>query len=298
MISHHHQLIFVHIPKCAGMAVELALGGLPVPQRSEQHFTGHQYRRYHPELWGRFARFALVRDPIRRCLSYTRFFRRWDATWRRRLRHVPDEVLLRDQLMSVNMLTTHSAHRMLTGEETVLKLEEIRTAWPAFARPRGLPDALPRHNASPQPTRREHVSPATQLMIAARFPEDFSRFGYPLPDVALSDLPLEDQGSVLWARLLQWALRHQEPGAATAAARDALQRWVESLPDPRWVIRWKVAVERRPPPLEPRGNLVLWSEHIHDDLHRALGKPLWEPWSPLGEEHGGRVAAESDILRG
>ena len=294
MISHHHRLIFVHVPKCAGMAVELALGGLPRPQRGEQHFSGHQYRRYYPELWGRFERFALVRDPVRRCLSYTRFFRRWDAIWRTHLRHVPDEVLLRDQLMSVGMLTSHAAHVMLTGEETILKLEEIRTAWPAFARPRGLPDTLPRHNASPSPSRHEDVSPATQLMIAARMPEDFTRFGYPLPNFPLSDLPLKEQGAVLWARLRAWALRHQEPGASAAAARAELQQWVESLPEPEWVRRWKVAVERRPPPLDLSGSLVLWSEYIHDDLHRALGQPLWEPWSPFEDQ----LTAAPDPLEG
>ncbi|MCB9665097.1 MAG: sulfotransferase family 2 domain-containing protein [Alphaproteobacteria bacterium] len=282
MISYQHQLVFVHVPKCAGMAVEEALGGLPLPQRSEQHFTGHQYARYHPQEWARFHRFAVVRDPIRRCLSYVRFLRRWDATWRKHLRDVPEETLLRDALMSTNLLTTHAPARMLTGEEEVLKVEELATAWPAFAARHDLPDELPRHNASPGSTSRDQLSPGTQLMIWARFPDDFARHGYARPDVDFHALPPSEQGAVMWARLRGWAVRFAEQGGpeASAEARRSLDAWLADLPDPAWRRRFEDVVAQHPPPLAPLGNLAYWTEVVHDRVRAQLGQPLWEPWHP------------------
>ena len=281
MISHHHGLIFVHVPKCAGMTIELALGGLPVPQRPEQHFTSHQYARYHPELWRSLHRFTVVRDPITRCLSYTRFFRRWDAVWRKHLSDVPDDVLLRDLLMSPNLMTTHNPSRMLTGDEEVLKVEELATTWPAFAKRFGLPHTLPHRNASPRATQRDAVSPATQLMIAARFPDDFERFGYALPSVQLEELTPAEQGSVLWAQLRRWATDASDSrGQLNEHARPALSAWVDSLPSNSWRERWEQAEAKLPVPWESPTALVFWSEQIHDEVRRSLGLAPWTPWHP------------------
>ena len=285
MISHHHGLIFVHVPKCAGMTIELALGGLPVPQRPEQHFTGHQYARYYPELWHSMHRFTVVRHPVARCLSFVRFYRRWDAVWRKHLSDVDDDTLLRDLLMSPNLLTTHAPSRMLTGEEEVLKLEELETQWPDFAERFHLPSELPRRNAAPSATQREGMSPATQLMVAARFPDDFENFGYALPNVTLADLSLADQGAVLWVQLRTWATEASDSaGDLSPQARANLTAWVERLPTSQWRERWERALSERPVPWHVPAALVLWSEQIHDHVRRALGAAPWTPWHP---DHAG-----------
>lgn len=281
MISHHHKLVFVHVPKCAGMAVEHALGGLPFPQREEQHFSGHQYRRYHRDVWDSYHRFAVVRDPLARAWSYVRFYRRWDAVWRRHLGGVSSDDLLRDLLMSSSLLTSRTAAGMLTGEEEVLRQEELATAWPAFAARHGLPAELPERNAAPQATHAAEMRPATQLMVAALFQADFTRFGYPLPDLDLASLPLEEQGPVCWARLRAWALRFST--ATLPAQREealaALEAWVVALPEEAWQRRWRAMVERRPPVFGGT-ELVSWTEEVHDEVRVALGKPSWAPWRP------------------
>lgn len=280
MIAHHHKLIFVHVPKCAGMAVEAALGGLPVNQRPEQHFSGHDYARYHPDLWSTYERFAVVRHPLARCLSFVRFFRRFDPVWRRQLGHVDDRVLLEDLLMSHNLLTAKSCAAMLTGEEHVLHLESLAQTWAPFAETRGLPEELPAVNASRRPATAGELPPRVAWMVAALFHEDFTRFGYALPATPLEDLPLADQGAVHWARLRAWARdagRHRTQGASRSTL-EGFDAWVAGLPDTAWQTFVQEAVEAVPMPAA--GDLVLWTEQLHERANVALGKPLWMPWSP------------------
>lgn len=95
MISHHHQTVFVHIPKCGGMSVEhLFLDdlGLTWGQRAplllrlrsdeEQapprlaHLSARQYVAGHyltEAMWRDYLTFAVVRDPFSRVVSMFRY---------------------------------------------------------------------------------------------------------------------------------------------------------------------------------------------------------------------------------
>lgn len=280
MISHQHRLIFVHVPKCAGMAVEAALGGLPVAQRTEQHFSAAQIRATHPDLWERYTAFTVVRHPVLRALSYVRFFRRFDAVWRRHLAEVPDTVLLRDLLMSTNGLTQHTPSSMLSGTERVLRLEELAETWPDFAREFGLPLELPQRNRAPERTRATDLDDVTALMIAALFPADHHRFGYEPCPTPLDSLPLESQGPVWWARLRAWSLQHKEASTTEQRERahEALEDWVRALPTDGWRAVWREVTAEHPPVFDGHEGLITWASHRHDDVNRQLGKPLWDAW--------------------
>lgn len=281
MIARLQRLIFVHVPKCAGMAVEAALGGLPARQNPEQHWTGKQLSRAYPDEWASFHRFAVVRHPLARALSYVRFIRRFDPIWRRHLDHVPEDVLLRDTLFSHNTLTTLSAHAMLTGEEEVLHLEDLDATWPAFAERHGLPRALPRKNHAPEAPHAP-LPPVCAHLVAAMFPEDHGRFGYALPTDPIASLSPRDQGAVAWARLQAWGRRRPERATAQAVeeARAWLAEWRASLPDPEWIDRYDALVRARPPALDTARETQAWVERLHEDVNVALGKPPWKPWSP------------------
>ena len=284
MISHVHRLVFVHVPKCAGMAVEASLGGLPAPQRSEQHARGHKLRERYPDVWRDYTQFAIVRHPVARAHSYIRFFRRFDAVWRRHLPHVDDATLLRDAMMSVNLLTQRTCAIMLTGEEQVLTLEALDTAWPAFAAEHDLPRVLPRVNEAPSRPK-EPLPPAVVLMIEALFADDFDRFGYDRSGIALDDLDLPEQGAVLWARLRAWALDAAAGGRGIRdpqAAALALDAWVDTLPVAAWRDRWHATVRDLPPPLRVGGEPVPWTEAVHEAINIQLGAARWEPWTATG----------------
>jgi len=262
------------------MSVEAALGGLPARQIPEQHLTGAQIRRYFPEEWSAYHKFTVVRHPLARCWSYVRFYRRYDPMWRRHMPAVDDATLLRDLLFGRTHLGRGAAHHMLTGEEEVLHLENLRETWPDFARRHGLPTALPHRNRSPEQT--PAPPPLMRWLVAVTFPEDYDRFGYERPDPATADLPLSDRGTLCWAELHAWAQRLPDPWtpAAARAAEAWLRDWRARLPDPAWIERLDALLGARPPELTGAAELRLWAEHLHDDVNRALGKPLWEPWSP------------------
>lgn len=281
MIAHPSGLIFVHIPKCAGMSVEAALGGLPARQLSEQHWTGELLRRHYPEEWSAYHKFTVVRHPLDRAWSYVRFLRRLNPVWRRHLKAVDDATLLRDLLFGNSELARLNADTMLTGEEEILKFEELSTAWPAFAERHGLPSELPRRNSAPGSP--PPPPPLIRLLAAEFFGAEHERFGYPRPDPAAVSLTLADRGALCWARLHAWAksLARVTWSTDTARATEAwLERWRASLPDPSWIARYDAAVAARPARFASGNDVVMWAQYLHDDVNRALGKPLWEPWEP------------------
>ncbi|TVQ88246.1 MAG: hypothetical protein EA397_17325 [Deltaproteobacteria bacterium] len=277
MIAHPYHLIFIHVPKCAGMSVEEALGGLPRGQRNEQHATASELSERYPEEWEAYHRFAIVRHPVARCRSFTAFYRRFDPLWRRHLGEIEDELLLRDLLFSSNMLTRFSAHRMLSGDEEILKFEELNQAWPVFAAEHGLPRVLPQRNRSPSSP--PPMSPVVPHLVAAIFPEDFDRFGYPRPERA-EELSLADRGTLCWAELHAWAVRLPARWSVDAAraAEAWLADWRARLPDPGWIARYDDLVTARPPDLTGDQAVKVWVEELHEDVNRALGKRLWQPW--------------------
>ncbi|MFT6147008.1 MAG: hypothetical protein ACJAZO_001594 [Myxococcota bacterium] len=62
MFSHLPELVFSHVPKCAGMSVELAVGGLAHAQRIEQHWGWQTVQRFYPDEYAAYTRFAVHRS--------------------------------------------------------------------------------------------------------------------------------------------------------------------------------------------------------------------------------------------
>ena len=69
-ISDDFKLLFVHIPKNAGSSLEKSLNA-----RETSHKSWAYYRDNHPQEWGTYINFAVLRDPMERlvsCYNYAR----------------------------------------------------------------------------------------------------------------------------------------------------------------------------------------------------------------------------------
>ncbi len=63
MISHHHKLIFIHIPKCAGRSISNALG------EPFDHYTAAYYQTHYAQHRNDYTTFTTVRNPYGRLVS-------------------------------------------------------------------------------------------------------------------------------------------------------------------------------------------------------------------------------------
>lgn len=63
MISHDYQLIFIHIPKCAGRSISEVFN-----QRFDQFIANHYYTEYY-RFWNSYRKFTIVRNPYDRLVS-------------------------------------------------------------------------------------------------------------------------------------------------------------------------------------------------------------------------------------
>ncbi len=279
MIDDQRRLVFVHVPKCAGIAVEAALGGLPPGQRHLQHWAASMYVRYYPDVWRTYTRFTIVREPITRALSYVRFIRRFDPIQRRHLALLDESELIRATLMSQNLLTALPMARMIDDDVQILRFERLTDDWAAFAAQHDLPRELTPRNRAPLWTDAAELDPAIRAMIGAIFHADFERFGYEQPSVLEERLSDVQVGWLRWAELRAATLRF--PSSASAEDADAFRNWLGQwalgLP-PAWLDTWGELVTTRPPALQGQESLTAWSEAIHDDVNQRLGKPLWNGW--------------------
>lgn len=88
-ICDERRLVFVHIPKNAGTAVETSLR-----MRSTGHKRWSDYRDMYPREWGEYRSFAIVRDPVARFVSCFRYAKMRRSYWHSA---VPGEVALYGQ---------------------------------------------------------------------------------------------------------------------------------------------------------------------------------------------------------
>lgn len=70
MITHDHEIIFVHIPKCAGRSIN------DVFNQRFDHFTARYYAKEYPAQWNNYTKFTIVRNPFARLVSTYTYIQR------------------------------------------------------------------------------------------------------------------------------------------------------------------------------------------------------------------------------
>lgn len=205
MISHHHRILFVHIPKCGGQSIEHAfLNALnltwdnraPLLLRPRQEGERAPPRLAHlllqdyvnncylsPELYEAYFKFAVVRNPYARLVSFYHYLG-ID-------KHKGLNAFVQEDLASV-LNPSHPNHWFLrpqvdylqgpkgmAGLDAIYALEKISEAWPQITEKAGLGDmALPHVNQSRSrgADAKETLSPSSKSVIRSVYKADFEAF--------------------------------------------------------------------------------------------------------------------------
>lgn len=75
MINHKYKCIFIHIPRCAGTSIEVAINGKPNngSNFSFKHLTASYAKILYKDYWNDYFKFSIVRNPWSRMVSMCKF---------------------------------------------------------------------------------------------------------------------------------------------------------------------------------------------------------------------------------
>ena len=205
IVSHRHRFIFAAVPKTGTHAVRQALReqmgegdleqvGLFVNKRfpwedlaaiQHGHLSLRQVRPYvGEEAFEGYFKFAFVRNPFDRFVSYCAFMLRGGDDFRRRPREVmrhllfaaPPEQHILFQPQS-SLLVDEDGATLLT--DSVGRVEDMQGSYDAICARLGFPSrALERVNGSSHVDYRHYYDQALIDGVAARYAQDLDLFGY------------------------------------------------------------------------------------------------------------------------
>lgn len=185
------QAIFVHIPKCAGIAVNHALFG----NLAGGHTTlDHYIDIFEPGAFQRYFKFTFVRNPWDRLVSAYHFLKaggmnRWDKDfYARELSHLPDfrsfvlEWLKPDKLYRHHHFTPQYHYLFdryfKVGVDYIGQLENIESDFSEVARCIGTVADLGRANRSRRSDYKDYYDQETREHVALVYAADISLLGY------------------------------------------------------------------------------------------------------------------------
>lgn len=195
MISEDHQIIFIHVPKCAGVSVrtfleqsgfrEIVLDDHPEDIRSGfyKHGTAARMLRHvDRELWNRSFKFSVCRNP------YDRLVSGWNFCRQQKRLNVPFDYFVRymhtfDSFWVVwHCLLSQQQHVLVDGApviDTACRYERLETDFERIRVRLGRSGAvLPQCNRSPHKPYQAFYTRELQDLVFQRFQVDFEYFGY------------------------------------------------------------------------------------------------------------------------
>ncbi|WP_426039336.1 sulfotransferase family 2 domain-containing protein [Brevundimonas sp. DC300-4] len=205
IVSHRHRFIFAAVPKTGTHAVRQALReqmgdedveqvGLFVDKRfpwsdlaaiRHGHLSLQQVRPHLGEAaFGGYLKFAFVRNPFDRFVSYCAFMLRGGDVFERQPREVMRKFLF-DQPPEQHILFQPQASLLVDGNgETLLtdvvgRVEDMQGSYDAICARIGIPSRpLERINGTRRGDYRRYYDPELIDAVAARYAQDLDLFGY------------------------------------------------------------------------------------------------------------------------
>jgi hypothetical protein len=203
IVSARHRFIFAAIPKTGTHAVRRALRAPLGPEDIEQvglfvdkrfpipdlgaighgHLGLAQVRPYFkPEVFAGFFKFAFVRNPFDRFISYCAFVTRDDGDFARDSRKVMREILANPPHDHVLFQPQHSFIADADGTlltDQVGRVEDMQASYDAIAARIGIPSTpLERVNATERRDYRDYYDPPLIDAVANLYARDLDLFGY------------------------------------------------------------------------------------------------------------------------
>jgi hypothetical protein len=203
IISALHKFIFVAIPKTGTHSVRRALrehmgaqdleqvglfvqSKFPIPQLAEighGHLSLAQVRPYlRPDEWASMFKFAFVRNPFDRFVSYCAFMTRDRDIFERDPRQVMRHFLDKPPSGHILFQPQHSFVSDASGElltDYVGRVEEMQSSYDEIARRIGIPTApLEKINASKRRDYRDYYDQPLIDGVAKLYARDLEHFGY------------------------------------------------------------------------------------------------------------------------
>lgn len=205
IISHHHRFIFAAVPKTGTHAVRQALReqlgegdieqvGLFVDKRfpwpdlasiRHGHLSLRQVRPYvGDDAFTAYFKFAFVRNPFDRFVSYCAFMLRGGNVFQQRPREAMYHFLFRDPPEGHVLFQPQAAILTADDGQTVLadhvgRVEDLQASYDAICHRIGMPTrALDRVNDSRHGDYRRYYDQRLIEGVAARYRQDLDLFGY------------------------------------------------------------------------------------------------------------------------
>jgi chondroitin 4-sulfotransferase 11 len=194
VISDRSRCIFVHIQKTGGASIEARLrdgdAGIDASQhQGRRHLFAHAVRPIAgPERWSGYFKFAFVRNPWDRLVSWYHMCMQVPAPNAFALyvrQHAPTfEAFVTRATTGPGERTTHNQLDYITDEhgapmlDFIGRYERLEEDFSRIADRLALSPALPHANRSHHEDYRQYYSQATRQIVAERYARDIRHFGY------------------------------------------------------------------------------------------------------------------------
>lgn len=170
MICHKNKIIFIHIPKCAGVSISTAFG-YNTNLASGRHYTSKEYKEKYPYEYKTYYKFAFVRNPYSRILSFYNYILSLGRT------NKPFNEWVYNMDGEPEYLFSPMKHWVDEGTE-IYRFEQIGDEFGRLNKTLNININFPYHNSTNSVYKNESYNEDSINFIKNKYKDDFILFNY------------------------------------------------------------------------------------------------------------------------